>query len=131
VRAHLGRSAYYRGDMEGAGELYRQAIAAQRELGADRFLAINVGRLADVEVQLGELDAAEQHYRESLVMVTEAGNVVITAIMLAFLAWLASRRPLPRRAARLIGAVERIREEIGGGPALETIAEWVAAQTEA
>ncbi|MGH2678620.1 MAG: ATP-binding protein [Actinomycetota bacterium] len=121
VGAVLGRLAYFRGDIATAGERYQQAVAAQRELRADRFLAINVGRLGDVEVELGEFDAAETHYRESLAMVNEAGNVVITAIMLVYLAWLARRRSDPRRAARLLGAASRISDEIGGGPTRERI----------
>jgi predicted ATPase/class 3 adenylate cyclase len=130
VGAVLGRLAYFRGDIATAGERYRRAVAAQRELGADRFLAINVGRLGDVEVELGEFDAAETHYRESLAMVNEAGNVVITAIMLVYLAWLASRRSDPRRAARLLGAASRISDEIGGGPTRENIPVWPEAEDE-
>jgi predicted ATPase/class 3 adenylate cyclase len=129
VGAVLGRLAYFRGDIATAGERYRQAVAAERELGADRFLAINVGRLGDVEVQLGEFDAAETHYRESLAKVKEAGNVVVTAIMLVYLAWLASRRSDPRRAARLLGAVTRIVDDIGGGPFPE-IPVWSEAEDE-
>jgi predicted ATPase/class 3 adenylate cyclase len=128
VGALLGRLAYFRGDIATAGERYRQAVASQRELGADRFLAINVGRLGDVEVELGEFDAAATHYRESLAMVNEAGNVVITAIMLIYLAWLASRRSDPRRAARLLGAASRISDEIGGGPTRERIPVWPEAE---
>ena len=131
VRAVLGRLAYYRGDLAAAHEAYQEAVAIQRELGADRLVAINVARLADVEVHLGQLDAAEEHYRESLVMVTEAGNDVISAVMLVFLAWVASRKASYQRAARLIGAVDRMREEIGGGPTREVIAEWIDAEDEA
>jgi len=131
VGAVLGRLAYFRGDIAAAGERYRQAVAAQRELGADRFMAINVGRLGDVEVEMGEFDAAEKHYRESLTMVNEAGNVVVTAIMLVYLAWLASRRSNARRAARLLGAVSRISDEIGGGLTRERIPVWPEAEDEA
>jgi tetratricopeptide (TPR) repeat protein len=130
VGAVLGRLAYFRGDFAAAGERYREAVAAQRELGADRFLAINVGRLGDVEVEMGEHEAAERHYRESLAMANEAGNVVITAIMLVYLAWLASRRSDPRHAARLLGAVSRISDEIGGGPTRERIPVWPEAEDE-
>ena len=80
VRAVLGRLAYYRGDLATAHDAYQEAIAIQRGIGADRLVAINVARLADVEVRLGQLDAAEEHYREFLVMVTEAGNDVISAV---------------------------------------------------
>jgi predicted ATPase/class 3 adenylate cyclase len=131
VRAVLGRLAYFRGDFAAAGELYQEAIAAQGELGADRFLAINVGRLADVEVQMGELDSAEGHYRESLAKVAEAGNVVITAVMLVYLAWVAGRRSAHGRAARLLGAVKRIQDEIGGGPTRENIPVWPETEDEA
>jgi len=93
-------------------------------------LAINGGRLGDVEVELGEFDAAETHYRESLAKVNEAGNVVVTAIMLVYLAWLASRRSNPRRAARLIGAVTRIMDDIEGGPFREGIPVWSEAEDE-
>jgi tetratricopeptide (TPR) repeat protein len=131
LRAVLGRLAYYRGDLSAAHEAYQEAVAVQRGLGADRLVAINVARLADVEVHLGQLDAAEEHYRESLLMVTEAGNDVIAAVMLVFLAWVASRKASYQRAARLIGAVERTREEIKGGPTREASPEWVDAEHEA
>ena len=80
---------------------------------------------------MGEFDAAEKHYRESLAMVNEAGNVVVTAIMLVYLAWLASRRSDPRRASRLLGAAGRISDEIGGGPTRERIPVWPEAEDEA
>jgi predicted ATPase/class 3 adenylate cyclase len=130
VGAVLGRLAYFRGDIATAGERYRQAVVVQRELGADRFLAINVGRLGDVEVELGEFDAAETHYLESLAKVHEAGNVVITAIMLVYIAWLASRRGDPRRTARLLGAASRVTDETGGGPRRDIIPVWPEAEDE-
>ena len=131
VRAVLGRLAYFQGDIEVAGERYREAIAAQREIGTDRFLAMNVARLADVEVQMGELDAAEGHYREFLANVADAGNVVITAIMLVYLAWVAGRRSAHGRAALLLGAASRIRDDAGGGPTRATIPVWPEAEDEA
>jgi len=70
------------------------------------------------------------HYRESLAKVNEAGNVVVTAIMLVYLAWLASRRSDPRRAARLLGAAGRISDEIGGGPTRERIPVWPETEDE-
>src|SRR5207248_7743793 len=79
---------------------------------------------------MGEFEAAEKHYRESLAMANEAGNVVITAIMLVYLAWLASRRSDPRHAARLLGAVNRISDEIGGGATRERIPVWPEAEDE-
>ena len=64
-------------------------------------------------------------------MLTEAGNDVISAVMLVFLAWVAGRKASYQRAARLIGAVDRMREEIGGGPTREVIAVWIDAEDEA
>jgi predicted ATPase/class 3 adenylate cyclase len=131
VRAVLGRLAYFRGDFAAAAERYRQAVAAQRELGADRLLAINIGRVGDVEVEMGEFESAESHYRESLAMVHEAGNVVVTGVLLVYLAWLSSRRSDPRRTARLLGAVSRVTDEIGGGPTRELIPVWPEAEEQA
>ena len=131
VRAVLGRLAFFRGDIAAAGERYREAVAAQRELGADRLLAINIGRVGDVEVEMGEFESAESHYRESLAMVHEAGNVVITGVLLVYLAWLSSRRSDPRRTARLLGAVSRVTDEIGGGPTRELIPVWPEAEDRA
>ena len=131
VRAALGLLAYFRGDLATAHAAFREAVATQRRLGADRFLAMNVGRLGDVEVELGELDAAEEHYREALAKVAEAGNVVVTATMLVYLAWLESRRSAHERAARLLGAASRIRDDVGGGPTRDSIPVWPEAEDEA
>jgi hypothetical protein len=87
-------------------------------------VAINLNRLAVIELLLDELDDAHEHFRESLTMLTEAGNIVTTAVILRGFAELANRRAQHRRAALLIGAVERIRDEVGGGAPPELMASW-------
>ena len=111
VRAVLGRLAYFRGDIAAAGERYRQAIAAQRELGADRFLAIG-----------GDHDVARLGH---------PGQGFAIVIILVYLAWVAGWRSAHGRAARLLSAVSRIRDEVGGGPTRDTIPVWLEAEDEA
>jgi predicted ATPase/class 3 adenylate cyclase len=135
IRAVLARNDWYdRDDPAAALEPIREAIAIHRDTGAPRLVAINLNRLGFIELLLGELDAAQEHLRESLGMITEAGSVVTNWVILRGLAEIASRRAQHRRAARLIGAVARIRDEVWGGGSPQQIPQmpaWGDAEAEA
>jgi hypothetical protein len=122
LRAAVARIDMYRGDYAAALEPIRDAIAVHQETGALHLVSINLNRLGFIEFSLGELEAGQEHLRDSLRMVTEAGNVVATAVVLTFLGLFASRTGRHERAARLFGAVERVRDDMGGGPSPSSIA---------
>jgi len=106
--AGLSDPADARGDIE-------EAIQVHRRAGADHLVALNLNRLAYLELMIGDLDASDDHYRQALALVAAAENVIGTAVVLRFFAIAASKKEQHDRAARLIGVSERIQEEVGGG----------------
>jgi tetratricopeptide (TPR) repeat protein len=131
MRAVLARIDLYGGDLAAARGPIMAAIDVHRATGARRLVAINLNRLAVVELLLGELDAAREHFREGLTMVSEAGSLVTSMPSLRGFAEIAGRRGQHQRAARLIGAVARIRDQVGGGSAPQLMAVWGDAEEEA
>ena len=72
----------------------------------------------------GDLDAARGHLREALGMFVQASDTMSLAMVLTALALVANDDGLPERAARLVGASARIRDEHGGGIPPELIGRW-------
>ena len=91
-----------------------EAIAVHRQAGADWLVALNLNRLAYLELMIGDLDASDRYYRQALTLVAAAENVIGTAIVLRFFAIAASKRDQYERVARLVGVSDRIQEEAGG-----------------
>ena len=98
-----------------AREDIMEAIAVHRQAGTDWLVALNLNRLAYLELLIGDFDASDDYYRQALTLVAAADNVVATAIVLRFFAIAASRRGQHDRVARLVGVSDRIQEEVGGG----------------
>ncbi|HJP65145.1 MAG TPA: adenylate/guanylate cyclase domain-containing protein, partial [Actinomycetota bacterium] len=92
-----------------------EAIAVHRRAGADWLVALNLNRLASIELMIGDLDASDDYYRQALTLVAAADNVVATAIVLRWYAGVGSKRGQHFRVARLVGISDRIQEEVGGG----------------
>ena len=80
--------------------------------------------LAMMSRMAGDLDAARGHLREALGMFAQARDTMSTAMVLAGLALVANDDGRPERAARLVGASARIRDEVGGGIPPELIGRW-------
>jgi predicted ATPase/DNA-binding CsgD family transcriptional regulator len=110
-----------RGNYERAKTLGMQGIALAREM-EDRWqLAIVVGWVGLLMVWSGdEHDLAEGFLKESLALNRELGNWAYGAYCLEGFAGLAGARRQGERAARLWGAAEALRSNLGAGVPPET-----------
>jgi hypothetical protein len=77
--------------------------------------------LGTAERLVGDLAASADHYREALELARDAGNMVVVGTMIMGLAFVASSAERHERAARLVGAAARIRQDAGGGPLPELL----------
>jgi predicted ATPase/class 3 adenylate cyclase len=95
-----------------AVDLTLEAIALLRPLGDPTPIHVALLNLATACVQLGRLDEAERYGRESLEIVRGVADMVGVSCCVRVFAAVAARRGHGERAARLLGAAERIRTEI-------------------
>jgi len=84
-----------------------------RELGDDRSLANSLANLGHSSLALGDLRRATLYFTESLQLRQALGNTLAIAECFEGFAALASVAGRPRRAARLYGAAEALREITG------------------
>jgi tetratricopeptide (TPR) repeat protein len=112
ARCLLGRLAYFQGDLERAKVLFEESLAWFRNLGNVGVIDVLI-YLGRVVLDQGDTARAATLFRESLEAQQELGNKLCIARSLAGLAGVAGGTWQPRRAAQLLGAVERIHESIG------------------
>ena len=110
---NLGIVSYELGDFAAARTQFEEILAISRELGDGQTTAIALHRLGTVEDAQGGYRAAEALYRESLTILHGLGLRGRIPYSLQELAMVAAALGNPLRAARLWGAEERLREEIG------------------
>ena len=114
----------YRGKPGDAIPMRRKAIEIFREQGDVWKVANGLVGLAMMSRLAGDLDSARVHLREALGIFAQASDAMSTSMVLTGLALLAIDNGLPERAAHLVGASARIREELGGGVPPELIGRW-------
>ena len=113
-----------RGNPKDAIPMRLSAIEIYREEGDVWKVANNLTGLAMISRMAGDLDAARGHLREALGMFVQASDTMSIAMVLTAFALVANDDGLPERAARLVGASARIRDELGGGIPPELIGRW-------
>jgi predicted ATPase/class 3 adenylate cyclase len=113
-----------RGNPRNAIPLRRRAIEVFREEGDMWKVASNLVGLAMMSRMAGDPEAARGDLREALGMFSQASDTMSIAMTLTGFALLANDDGLPERAARLVGASARIRDDIGGGIPPELIGRW-------
>jgi predicted ATPase/class 3 adenylate cyclase len=104
-----------RSDPVAARENYREAVARMEELGMTGMLPDFLGGLAVLEVQTGNLEEARRLSLRVTEMAAAAGSELGIGMALMGMAILANAEGRPDRAARLLGAEERLRQRVGGG----------------
>ena len=104
--------------------LRRRAIELYREEGDGWKVAENLIGLAMMSRSAGDVDAARAHLREGLGMLSQAKDTISMSGALNALALVAIDDGLPERAARLVGAAARIRDDVGGGIPPELFDRW-------
>ncbi len=113
VLNNLGDVAYEQGDLGTARRLYEENLAIKRELG-DRFgIANALVSLGFVAQDQGDYPAAGALSGEGLAIRRDLGDLrAIPRMLEGRASWVAAVGGL-RRAARIFGAAERLREEFG------------------
>src|SRR5215217_6069192 len=107
----LGVTALYEGDYERSAALATEALAIYRELGDKRGMSLCHFDLGLIELIRGDHEPAAALLEESVRVLRGSKDKFCLAYGIFGLA--AAARAQPRRAARLWGAAEALREEIG------------------
>ena len=95
--------------------LFEQTVALFREVGDDRSLANSLANLGHTALALCDAARASDYFRQALELRQALGNMLGIAECLEGFAAAANAMGRPRRAARLHGAAEALRE-ITGAP---------------
>jgi predicted ATPase/class 3 adenylate cyclase len=110
---NLGEVAYAQADYPAARALHEECLAIMRDLGERKSIANSLSNLGDVARHQGDFAAARALYENSLVTQRELGDTGKIVESLEGLASVVAALGLSLRAARIWGAAEGLREEIG------------------
>jgi predicted ATPase/class 3 adenylate cyclase len=113
-----------RGNPAAAIEPRRTALEILREEGAFWKLGDLLVGQAMITRMVGDLEATKAYLREALEMSGQAKDTLSISMALTSFAILANDERHHERAARLVGAVARIRHEVGGGIPPELGSRW-------
>jgi tetratricopeptide (TPR) repeat protein len=120
----MGFLEFLRGNPIAALQIRATAIEIYREEGQVWELAQEMSGQAMISRMAGDLDGAERHARESLELVVQANDTLSISMGFLPLAHIANDLGQHERAARLLGAAARIRDELGGGIPPELGGQW-------
>jgi class 3 adenylate cyclase/tetratricopeptide (TPR) repeat protein len=126
---NLGMIAFLQGAHGEARERFEEAMRLNREVGDTWMVALAHNNLGNANRSLGDLEAARGHYAESVATYRRYGDHWAMAFLLEDVAQLAALSGESHRALELVGAADRLREEIGAARAA-ALEEHVAAATE-
>jgi predicted ATPase/class 3 adenylate cyclase len=110
IAASRGELSGFTGRLADARAWLDTAIAGYEEMGDRRLVLMTRSELAHMLRRGGEIDEAEQLYRQTLHAWQHAGNRGAIAHQLECFGFLATARKDFLRAARLLGAAEAVRE---------------------
>jgi non-specific serine/threonine protein kinase len=110
---NLGLVAYYQGDYPAARTLLEECLAISPELGDRNVLAYALNNLGLVAYYQGDYRAARAFFEECLALTRELRDRFGIAFSLEGQAAVIAALGDSPRAARIWGAAERLREEIG------------------
>ena len=110
---NLGVQYELEGDVASARGMYEESLAIRRELGDRAGVAASLGSLGRVACEAGDHLVARALYHESLAIQRDIDDRRGIALSLEGLAAVCVGRREPLRAARLFGAAEHLRAEIG------------------
>ena len=109
----LGVTALHQGEHRAAAARLEESLSIYRELGDREGIAGSLVHLGQVASARGDLSSAREFGMQSLALFRELGDRTGIAESMELLATVTSASGGPERAARLWGAMERLREEIG------------------
>lgn len=106
----LGFVAYYAGEYAKAVPLLEQAVALAQETGRERTLAEASGQLGTARLELGDYVEASACLAQSLAILLKLREKSLSATYMYSMGKLALRRGDPKKAARLLGTAEVLRQ---------------------
>jgi non-specific serine/threonine protein kinase len=112
VLLNLGVVATEQGDDTAAQQLLEEALDIERTLGDQWLIAVALHNLGEVAHKQNDDLTAQQLFRESLTLRRELGNRSGIALILTSMAYTARSQGDAERTARLLGAVEVLREAL-------------------
>jgi len=110
---NLGLVVLHDGDYPAARELYGECLQVFKDLGNRQAMASPLSNLGRVAYQQGDYAGARALIKESLAIFWDLRDRWGVAMSLEGLAYVALGLATPVHAARLWGAAERLRQEIG------------------
>ncbi len=110
---NLGATAFDRGDCIQALKFYEQSLALRRQLNDKVGIARSLNHIGAAAFRQGDYTRCRQCLLEGLALQRTLGDKKGTADCLELLAWSEAIQGLASRAARLFGAAEALREQIG------------------
>jgi predicted ATPase/class 3 adenylate cyclase len=114
--AHLGIIARYVRDYERATTLQNESLALFKEIGDKSRIAFVLRNLGRVALHQGDCGRAAACFGESLILCRERGETWLSEEGLEGFAAVASTNGHHKRAARLLGAADQLREMLGWLP---------------
>src|SRR5258706_5345797 len=102
-----------------ARELYDKSLAQARELGAPWEIGSILKEIGRAECDEGRHELAQKHFTEGIGILHGLGNLPGVIDSLEGLASVAAATGAPRRAARLWGAADALRQEIGNARSVQ------------
>jgi excisionase family DNA binding protein len=113
ILGNLGGAYYDRGDYARGQTLSQEALELARQIGDTFGIAVNLYNLGNCAVQLGDLGGAFPRYHESLALSRDLGERHLASRTIDRLGVALHLTGSSRSAARLFGAADTIRDEIG------------------
>ncbi len=112
VLLEFGMVAKYKGDFALSRDNFRKILPLFREMGDIHRATMIQSEFGHMDRYEGHLDQAEQVYRETILVWKKIGHRAAVANQLEFFAFIAIAHKEDKRAARLLGAAEALREKI-------------------
>ena len=112
VLRSLAIAAGTRGEQSHAGELIERAITEAQGAEDDQLLRLLLGSSAEMNIWLGNYQAAEDAYGEALQIATEIGDFSARPLLMAELGWVAILRGDPLAADRLAVESAELAEDL-------------------
>jgi len=117
--ANLACALHRQGQWAAARELYAQALVVARELGTPWRIGNHLNDIGRAESDEGRLDLALKYFTEGMTILHGLGDRPGVIESLEGLAGVAAATAAPRRAARLWGAADALRHEIGNARSVD------------
>ena len=113
VRCQQGVVAQAQGNHDHAAACFDEALGVFRERQDWRYVAATLGHLGKLALARGDERGARMAYREALALSTELGDKTGIAWEVMGMAGVAGLEGQAEQAARLLGAAEALRDQIG------------------